>query len=172
MTLTNDEITTRYLRRHLFKRLAFAAAATIAVWMLLVYATAPAHARGLRHHHRAVHHRVATIDANGNSGVIGGRPAGCPTAFCGCGLRKYLGLNDKRLDLAWNWARLFPRTSPHPGAAAVRAHHVMLLVAHVEGSVWTVRDYNGGHHLSYIHERDVRGYVFVEPGGGRLASAF
>ena len=44
----------------------------------------------------------------------------------------------------------------------------MLLVAHVSGSTWTVRDYNGGKHLSYIHERDVRGYVFVEP-RGRLA---
>lgn len=71
------------------------------------------------------------------------------------------------LDLAWNWARKFPRTYAHPGAAAVRAHHVMLLVSHVSGTRWIVRDYNGGRHLSYIHERDVRGYVFVVPGARR-----
>lgn len=107
--------------------------------------------------------RTAYIDANGNDSVIGGRPSGCPHAYCGCGLRKYLGLNDKSLDLAWNWAVKFPRTSATAGAAAVRHHHVMLLVSHVGGSVWTVRDYNGGRGLSYIHERDVRGYVFVTP---------
>lgn len=102
------------------------------------------------------------FDANGN-GVIGGRPDGCPRAFCGCGLAKYLGLHDKRLNLAWNWARLFPPTHAHPGAAAVRHHHVMLLVAHVGGNVWTVRDYNGGRHLTWIHDRNISGYVFVEP---------
>jgi hypothetical protein len=124
-----------------------------------------------KHEARAERIPLARFDANGNSdGIIGGRPAGCPHAYCGCGLARYLGLNDPRLNLAWNWARLFPRTRAHPGAAAVRAHHVMLLVAHVEGSVWTVRDYNGGRHLSYIHERDTRGYVFVEPSGGRFAA--
>ena len=107
--------------------------------------------------------RPFRTDANGNQ-IIGGRPAGCPHAYCGCGLRKFLGISDKRLDLAWNWARLFPRSSARPGAAAVRRHHVMLLVSHVGGSVWTVRDYNGGRHLSYVHERDVRGYVFVSVG--------
>ena len=96
--------------------------------------------------------------------VIGGRPPGCPHAYCGCGLRLFLGLVDKRLNQAWQWARLFPRTYAHAGAAAVRHHHVFLLLAHAYGSVWTVRDYNGGRHLSYIHERDTRGYVFVEPG--------
>jgi hypothetical protein len=107
---------------------------------------------------------MQTVDANG-SGIqtIGGRPDGCPHAYCGCGLRKYLGIDDVRLNLAWNWARMFPHTSAQPGAAAVRHHHVMLLVAHVGGSVWTVRDYNGGRHLSYIHQRDVSGYVFVSP---------
>lgn len=95
--------------------------------------------------------------------VIGGRPAGCPHAYCGCGLRLYLGIADKSLNLAWNWARKFPRTYARAGAAAVRRGHVMLLQSHVRGTRWIVRDYNGGRHLSYIHERDVRGYVFVDP---------
>jgi hypothetical protein len=107
---------------------------------------------------------IARMDANGNSVIfIGGRPAGCPHSYCGCGLRKYLGLSDKRLNLAWNWARLLPRTDTHAGAAAVRHHHVMLLVRHISGSRWIVRDYNSGNGLSRIHERSVRGYVFVNP---------
>lgn len=111
------------------------------------------------------------FDANGMTAqVIGGRPSGCPHAYCGCGLRKYLGLSDVRLNLAWNWARLFPRTYAHDGAAAVRSHHVML-IEHMTGPLRAiVRDYNGGRHLSYIHERSLRGFIFVNPGAriGRL----
>jgi hypothetical protein len=114
--------------------------------------------------------QAPALDANGNRAaridrgtIIGGQPAGCPHAYCGCGLRKYLGLADKRLNLAWNWARLFPRASAHAGAAAVRHHHVMLLVRHVAGSRWLVRDYNGGRHLAWLHVRNVRGYIFVNP---------
>jgi hypothetical protein len=107
------------------------------------------------------------VDANGNSAaIIGGRPAGCPHQYCGCGLRIHLGISDKRLNLAWNWVKLFPKTSAHAGAAAVRHGHVMLLESHVSGSVWIVRDYNSGGGLSRIHHRDVRGYVFVEPQHG------
>jgi len=120
-------------------------------------------AAGRRHRMRVG--RARTADANGNATrrVIGGRPAGCPHAYCGCGLAHYLGLHDKRLWKAWNWARLFPRTSPHAGAAAVRYHHVMLLVRHVKGDRWLVRSYNGGRHLSWLYVLSVRGYVFVNP---------
>ena len=111
---------------------------------------------------------IAQLDASGNNvSIIGGRPAGCPHEYCGCGLRIYLGLSDKRLNLAWNWARFFPRTSAHAGAAAVRRGHVMLLESQVSGSVWIVRDYNSGSGLSRVHERDVRGYIFVDPRAGQ-----
>ena len=104
-------------------------------------------------------------DASGNSvQVIGGRPAGCPHAYCGCGLMKYLGLTDKRLWKASFWARIFPPTSAQPGAVAVRAHHVMQLVSHETRSLWLVRDYNSGGGLSRIHIRDVRGFKFVSVG--------
>ena len=110
----------------------------------------------------------AQLDASGNNvSIIGGRPAGCPHEYCGCGLRTYLGLSDKRLNLAWNWARFFPRTSAHAGAAAVRRGHVMLLESQVSGSVWIVRDYNSGSGFSRVHERDVRGYIFVDPRAGQ-----
>lgn len=122
-----------------------------------------------RHRHSA--HQVRrsiprfVYDANGNQAteIVGGHPNGCPHSYCGCGLRMYLGLADNRLNLAWNWARLFPHTSARPGAAAVRRGHVMLLVSHVHGSVWIVRDYNSGNGLSRVHARSVAGYVFVNP---------
>jgi hypothetical protein len=96
---------------------------------------------------------------------LGGRPTGCPHAYCGCGLARFLGLTDTRLNLAWNWAKLFPHVgSPQPGAVAVRHGHVFQLVAHAGGSRWVVRDYNSGGGKSRIHIRDVGGrYVFVQP---------
>lgn len=120
--------------------------------------------------HDIRHPRVTRIyDANGNTTIIGGRPAGCPHAYCGCGLARYLGLHDPRLNLAWNWARLFPREySPRAGLAAVRHHHVMYIEASAGAGLWLIRDYNSGGGLSRLHVRDVRGYVFVNP-GGRMA---
>lgn len=113
----------------------------------------------------------AAYDASGNYGVsiIGGRPDGCPHRYCGCGLRKYLGINDVRLNLAWNWALMFPHeASPRPGVAAVRHGHVMYIEASTGGGNWLIRDYNSGGGLSRLHVRDVRGYVFVNP-RGRMA---
>src|SRR5579872_5540008 len=74
--------------------------------------------------------------------VIGGRPAGCPHAFCGCGLRKFLGISDGRLDLAWNWARLFRRTTFHDGAVAVWRHHVAYVERVTGPRTAILRDYN------------------------------
>lgn len=95
--------------------------------------------------------------------VLGGRPPGCPHAYCGCGLARYLGIHDARLNLAWNWARFFPHTYAHSGAAAVRRHHVFLLREHVRGPFWLALDFNGGRHRTWLHVRDTRGYVFVNP---------
>jgi len=98
--------------------------------------------------------------------IIGTRPSGCPHSYCGCGLRKYLGLEDTRLNLASNWARLFPRESgPRAGLAAVRSGHVMYIEGSAGNGQWLVRDYNSGGGLSRVHVRDVRGNVFVNPHG-------
>jgi len=118
--------------------------------------------------------RAFAMDGNGNrvvrttdaGSVIGGRPDGCPYAYCGCGLRKYLGLADKRLNLASNWARLFPHEgAPRPGLAAVRSGHVMYIESAAGNGQWVIRDYNSGGGLSRVHVRDLRGYVFVNPHG-------
>ncbi len=107
--------------------------------------------------------RPRAHDANGNATVIiGKRPPGCPSRYCGCALRLFLGLGSKRLNQAAAWLS-FPHSPPKPGAVAVRPHHVMQLVSHVSGDVWIVRDYNSGRGLSRIHPRSVRGFTFVTP---------
>ena len=109
------------------------------------------------------------IDANGN--VVGGRPAGCPHAFCGCEASRYLfGAIHAELNLASNWTGKFPRTSPAPRMAAVRNHHVMVLISHVGGSNWLVHDGNSGGGLTRDHVRSVSGYIIVDPRGSRLAT--
>lgn len=101
---------------------------------------------------------------SGHAEVIGGRPAGCPHAFCGCGASLYLfGRIIPELNLAANWYRKFPRAAPAPGMAAARNHHVMVLIAHVQGDIWQVHDSNSGHHLTRVHERSIAGYTIVNP---------
>jgi hypothetical protein len=99
-----------------------------------------------------------------HSEVIGGRPAGCPYQFCGCGasLKKF-GRIIPALNRAAEWLR-FPRAHPGAGMAAVRRHHVMILEQ--PGSrpgMWVVYDANGGRHLTWRHERSIAGYVIVNP---------
>jgi hypothetical protein len=116
---------------------------------------------------RGVQARVAAvaIDANGGT-VVSRRPAGCPHAYCGCEASLYLfGHIRAELNLASNWMRKFPRTSPAPGMAAVRNHHVMVLVSHVEGNNWLVHDGNSGGGLTREHVISISGYVVVNPRG-------
>lgn len=102
--------------------------------------------------------------------VIGSRPAGCPTRFCGCALAiKIFGAIKPNLNLAVNWRR-FPRTAARPGAIAVRSGHVMQLVSQVQGSRWLVWDPNSGGGKIRIHERVLTGaYTYHDPFGTRVA---
>ncbi len=124
--------------------------------------------------HAAASDTVAnrTIRVADQGTIIGARPEGCPHTYCGCGLRKYLGLSDVRLNLAANWARLFPHESaPRAGLAAVRSGHVMYIEAAAGDGQWLIRDYNSGGGLSRMHVRDVRGYAFVNPHAQLAANA-
>lgn len=107
-----------------------------------------------------------SIDANGNAVVIGGRPAGCPRRFCGCfASLEVFGKIIPELNLAANWARKFPRTSPAPGMVAARSGHVFVLKSHVEGNLWLVRDGNSGGGLTREHVRSINGFKIVNPHG-------
>ena len=110
-------------------------------------------------------------DANGNSAVIGGRPAGCPHAFCGCEASLYVfGEIRAELNLAANWIRKFPRTAPASGMVAARSGHVMVLISHAGGNDWLVHDGNSGGGLTREHVMSISRYVIVDPHGARSAN--
>jgi hypothetical protein len=108
---------------------------------------------------------------NAKGEVIGGRPAGCPHAFCGCEASLFLfGRIIPDLNLAANWPRKFPSTSPAPRMAAARRHHIMILLRHIAGNDWLVHDGNSGNHLTREHVRSIAGYRIVNPFGSRMAA--
>ena len=139
---------------------------------LLVVSASPAYAR---HHHYRHHpsHRAEITHGWANGGIIGGRPSGCPYRYCGCEASRYVfGKIIPELNLAYNWIRKFPRTSPAPGMAAARSGHVFILISHVSGNDWMVHDGNSGGHLTREHVRSISGYVIVNPHGNRYAARF
>lgn len=112
---------------------------------------------------QAVEHRGRAYTWD-NGTVIGGRPAGCPHAFCGCEASLFkFGRIIPSLNLAYNWVRKFPRTLPAPGMAAARSGHVMILLSHIDGANWLVHDGNSGGHKTREHIRSISGYVVVNP---------
>lgn len=97
--------------------------------------------------------------------VIGGRPSGCPSRFCGCGASLHLfGRIIPALNLAANWLR-FPRASPAPNMVAARRGHVFVLKQHIAGNVWLAHDSNSGGRRTRIHPRSIAGFAIVNPHG-------
>ncbi|HSV14801.1 MAG TPA: hypothetical protein VLI90_11110 [Tepidisphaeraceae bacterium] len=115
-----------------------------------------------------VNYRNAMASADAMAGVdsgrvVGGRPAGCPNSFCGCGASlRVFGRIVPGLNLAANWLR-FPRTAPAPGMVAARRGHVFVLEQQVAGDTWMAYDANSGGHATRIHARSLRGYTVVNP---------
>lgn len=57
--------------------------------------------------------------------VVGTKPAGCPSRWCGCWLAQHMGLSDRSLWLARKWASVgAPASGPAPGVIVVWRHHV------------------------------------------------
>lgn len=111
----------------------------------------------------------ATVSRLSGARIVGGRPPGCPSSFCGCGAAlRVFGRIVPELNLAANWLR-FPRTSPAPGMVAARRGHVFVLEQHLGGDVWMAYDANSGGHATRIHARSLRGYAIVNPHGGSAA---
>ena len=95
--------------------------------------------------------------------IIGGRPAGAPHAYCGYAARIYLGIDDTRLNLAWNWTKYYHGSTP----VAVWPHHVAIIIQRTGPGTALLRDYNSGGGLSRIHERSLAGARII---GGGMAS--
>jgi hypothetical protein len=103
--------------------------------------------------------------ARASTVVLGGRPSGCPHAFCGCGASLYVfGRIIPTLNLAANWLR-FPRTAPAPNMVAARRGHVFVLKRHIAGNKWLVHDSNSGGHRTRMHPRSIAGFAIVNPRG-------
>ena len=102
--------------------------------------------------------------------VVGGRPPGCPHRYCGCGVSlKVFGRIIPELNLAANWVRKFPRTSPSAGMVAARRGHVFQILSMIDANTAMAYDPNSGGGKTRIHERSLRGYTVVDPHGARLA---
>lgn len=104
--------------------------------------------------------------------VVGGRPSGCPSRYCGCASARYLGIPNPggRLNLAANWLRLFPRTSPAPRMAAARRGHVFVILRVTGPGKVLAFDPNSGRGATRVHERSLAGFTVVNP-HARYASA-
>ena len=138
--------------------------AALAVLMLTV-GSLPAQAKH-RHHHYSHHGRVVSVS---DTGVIGGRPSGCPSRFCGCGTSLHVfGRIVPELNLARNWLR-FPRTYPAPGMVAVRNHHVFAIESVNGDGTVVAYDPNSGGHRTRIHTRSLQGFRVVNPHASRMA---
>ena len=145
---------------------------TVLAALLTLVFIHPAEARH-RHHHRGSHHRLHydTIEINGGS-VVGGRPAGCPYQYCGCGTSLHIfGRIIAELNLAANWFR-FPRTHPAPGMVAVRNHHVFAIERVIDDMTVVAYDLNSGGHRTRLHTVSLRGYSVRDPHGAKVAQGY
>ena len=102
--------------------------------------------------------------------VVGGRPAGCPSAFCGCGTSLHVfGKIIPELNLAANWGRFAP-ANPAPGMVAYRSGHVFAIQSVNGDGTVVAYDPNSGGHLTRIHTVSLRGFHVVDPHSRRYAS--
>ena len=94
------------------------------------------HRGGRRENHLARRHALRAARAGS-----GGRPA----AWCGWWLGNQLGLRDRSLWLARNWAAVGSNAGrPEVGVVVVWRHHVGIITGRV-GSQWVVKSGNDGH---------------------------
>lgn len=145
----------------------------VLVLLSLGFLSSPASAYRYHHHHhhhyhRTVFHRHYTHHYVGNRGYS--LSSSCRVAArmggpCGCYASTLVfGHNVRELWLARNWYK-FPHTRPHPGAVAVRSHHVVVIAAINGDGTFTGRDSWG------LTHRSLRGWTFVDPQIGRAAFA-
>lgn len=90
------------------------------------------------------HHRFARYGARRGQRVAGG--GGRPSAWCGWWLGNHLGLNDRSLWLARNWAHVGSGASgPSVGAVVVWPHHVGIITGRTASGQWVIKSGNDGH---------------------------
>ena len=118
---------------------------------------------------RASYSQQSTVYSYDEGHIVGGRPAGCPHAFCGCGTSLHIfGRIIPELNLAANWRR-FPPASPAPGMVAWRYGHVFAIESVNSDGTVVAYDPNSGGHRTRVHTVSLRGFHVVNPHGERMA---
>lgn len=136
--------------------------------LLFGFIASPAEARHRHHYtsHITIHNVSMKVWRNDGQ-IIGGRPSGCPHAYCGCGARLYLGIDDMRLNLASNWPIYYHGSTQ----VAVWNHHVAIIEQQLGNGMALLRDYNSGGGLSRLHERSIAGARIVGGGGSDYSAS-
>ncbi len=112
-----------------------------------------------------------TLTIPAHAEVVGGRPKGCPHAYCGCGVSlKVFGKIIPALNRAAEWLRRFPRAACAPGRVAARRHHVFYIQSCNDNGTVVAYDPNSGGHKTRIHTVSLRGYQIVDPNSSLLAA--
>ena len=140
----------RHYRRSFF---GLGAYGVIAIAIVTGLFTSPAHAA--RHYWR--HASYANVSGDCWTAARLGGP-------CGCTAMKHLGLTDRRFWLVRNWY-VFPRTSCHPGAAALWGTRHVEAVTSCEGNTATTNGPYG------IRRTPVARLHFVDPHGASTSFA-
>lgn len=129
-----------------------------------VYKRSARRGRVARHSAPRYTRREATV-------IQHGPPPGCPArAWCGCWLAQHLGIKDRSLWLAREWARIGSAASgPAPGVIAVWPHHVGI-VRQVTGPGRAVVLSGNDSRAVRERERSLRGVIAWRRVGARYAS--
>lgn len=100
-----------------------------------------------------------------------GRPSGCPARrWCGCWLAHHLGLSNRSLWLARNWARIgSPAHGPAPGVVAVWPHHVGIVTGVPGPGRIVLKSGNDGRAVRE-RERSSRGVIAWRRVGGWMTA--
>jgi hypothetical protein len=116
-----------------------------------------AHHGAYKHHGRALAHRRA-----GRHASQSGRPA----AWCGWWLGQHLGMANRNLWLARNWASVGTNAGqPDVGVVVVWRHHVGIITGR-QGNQWVVKSGNDGRAVRE-RVRSIAGAIaFRRVGGG------
>jgi hypothetical protein len=116
-----------------------------------------AHHGAHKHHSRALAHRRAGRYAS---------QAGRPAAWCGWWLGQHLGMANRNLWLARNWASVGTNAGqPDVGVVVVWRHHVGIITGR-QGNQWVVKSGNDGRAVRE-RVRSIAGAIaFRRVGGG------
>jgi hypothetical protein len=125
------------------------ASALVVLTGVIALSSTSAQARG--HHQRGVHaarhgahkHHGGAL-AHRRAGRYAGH-SGRPAAWCGWWLGQHLGISNRNLWLARNWASVGTNAGqPEVGVVVVWRHHVGIITGR-EGSGWIIKSGNDGH---------------------------